>query len=607
MKNNIRLFSRKASRHKIYLYGLLAISCFNFVRCIGNLPKEIDLPPSDSDNGGLFLPRGFEALVVADSIGRARHIAVNHNGDIYVKLRSSPDGEPGNVAMRDTNNDGKADIIERFGIYKNGGNLAVGMRIHDGYLYYSSTGAVYRQKLTTGKLIPDSKVEVVLTDDHAHGLDHWHIAKPMAFDDKGYIYVPFGSPSNACQPLDREQPINQSFAGTPGASGTYPCPELVDHAGIWKFDLNKSGQTQKDGVRISTGIRSVVAIDWNKEDKTLYAAIHGRDNLSVMYPQLYSAWDNAVLPAEEFVKVTEGSNFGWPYYYYDPFNKKRMLSPEYGGDRMKAAAENQYDQPLVAFPAHWAPNDLLFYTGNQFPDRYRKGAFIVFHGSNNRAPYPQAGYFVCFVPFENGKPSGKWEVFADGFAKDPIISNFQAEYQPMGLAMGPDGSLYLTDSHKGKIWRIMYKRDKMKFNAADIEAMEKRKELAHIRTPDKVSDNLEKDNKESAGMKLYNTYCRSCHQSDGNGDDNHFPPLSGSEWVQGDKQRLIKIILEGMDGPMQVKGKVYHGTMPKNNFLDDDQIADILTYIRQSFGNNASIVDSKEVKKVRSLHVPRFD
>ena len=593
-------------KRSVNLYSILAVFYFGISGCINYYSTKSDLPPSDPDNGGLLLPGGFEALVVADSIGRARHIAVNGNGDIYVKLRSSAEGEPGNVALRDTSGDGKADVIERFGIYKNGGNLAVGMRIHNGYLYYSSTGVVYRQKLVKEKLVPDSEVEVMLTDDHPHGLDHWHIAKPMAFDNKGNMYVPFGSPSNACQLLDREQPINRSFAGTPGTSGVYPCPELIDHAGIWKFDAGKRNQTQKDGIRISTGIRSVVAIDWNEEDKTLYAAIHGRDNLSVMYPQLYSAWDNAVLPAEEFVKVSEGSNFGWPYYYYDPFLGKRILSPEYGGDRKKAANENEYDQPLIAFPAHWAPNDLLFYTGNQFPDRYKKGAFIVFHGSNNRAPYPQAGYFVCFVPFENGQPTGEWEVFADGFVKDPVITNFQATYQPMGLAVGPDGSLYLTDSHKGKIWRIMYKRDKQKFDAADLKEMEKRKVLAHIRTPDKIGDNLERGKEESAGMQLYNTYCRSCHQSDGNGDDNHFPPLSGSEWVLGDKQRLIKIILGGMDGPRQVKGKQYNGAMPKNNFLSDEQVADVLTYIRQGFGNNADGVRTEEVKKVRERRVRRF-
>jgi mono/diheme cytochrome c family protein len=169
----------------------------------------------------------------------------------------------------------------------------------------------------------------------------------------------------------------------------------------------------------------------------------------------------------------------------------------------------------------------------------------------------------------------------------------------MGLAMGPDGSLYLTDSHKGKIWRIMYKGDKNTFGPANLAEMEKHKELAHIRTPDKVSDNLESGKEESAGMKLYNTYCRACHQSDGNGDDNHFPPLSGSEWVMGDKQKLIKIILEGLDGSIQVKGKSYNGTMPKNNFLTDAQVAEIATFIRQSFGNNADSIKTQEVKKAR--------
>jgi mono/diheme cytochrome c family protein len=145
----------------------------------------------------------------------------------------------------------------------------------------------------------------------------------------------------------------------------------------------------------------------------------------------------------------------------------------------------------------------------------------------------------------------------------------------------------------------MYKGDKNKFGAADLAEMEKRKSLPHIRMPDKVNDDLERGKKGSAGMELYNTYCRSCHQADGNGDENHFPPLAGSEWVTGDKQRLIKIILEGLDGPLQVNGKPYNGTMPKNNFLTDEQVADVLTYIRQSFGNKAGSVKTDEVRKAR--------
>jgi glucose/arabinose dehydrogenase len=115
------------------------------------------------------------------------------------------------------------------------------------------------------------------------------------------------------------------------------------------------------------------------------------------------------------------------------------------------------DQPIMAFPAHWAPNDLLFYTGTMFPERYRKGAFVAFHGSWNRAPLEQRGYFVAFIPFNGDTPSGEWEVFAEGFAGgETVESPRDAAYRPMGLAQGPDGSLYIADSQKGRIWRIVH-------------------------------------------------------------------------------------------------------------------------------------------------------
>jgi mono/diheme cytochrome c family protein len=317
--------------------------------------------------------------------------------------------------------------------------------------------------------------------------------------------------------------------------------------------------------------------------------VHGRDNLTTLFPQLYSPWQNAVLPAEEFVWVKEGSDFGWPYYYYDPVKKVRILSPEYGGDGKKTGRGNQLDQPLMSFPAHWAPNDLLFYKGSQFPERYKNGAFIAFHGSNNRAPYPQAGFFLCFVPFKNGKPAGNWEVFADGFAGvDPIINPANAVYQPMGLAMGPDGSLYVSDSKRGRIWRIMYKGDKNQFGGAQLAQMEKRKSLSHIRTPHQINDNLDRGKPVVEGENIYNTYCRSCHQQNGKGDGSRYPSLVDSEGVKGDKGTLINIVL---------KGSV---RMPQHSFLTNESVAEVLTYIRQNFGENASAVSSSEVAKVRS-------
>lgn len=151
-------------------------------------------------------------------------------------------------------------------------------------------------------------------------------------------------------------------------------------------------------------------------------------------------------------------DFGWPYCYYDHMQNKKVLAPEYGGDGKKEGDCGTKEKPFLAFPGHWAPNALLFYTGNQFPPKYKNGAFIAFHGSWNRAPLRQGGYFVAFVPMSKGVPSGNWEMFAEGFTGvDVLNSPDDARYRPMGLAQGPDGSLYISDSKVGRIWRIIFK------------------------------------------------------------------------------------------------------------------------------------------------------
>jgi len=127
---------------------------------------------------------------------------------------------------------------------------------------------------------------------------------------------------------------------------------------------------------------------------------------------------------------------------------------------------------------------LLFYTGDQFPERYKDGAFIAFHGSTNRTPYPQAGYIVAFIPFDNGKPVGTLEVFADGFAGVDVIKEMKdAKYRPMGLAQGPDGSLYISESKKGKIWRVLFEGSKDDFGIDDLKKMERRKFASYIKKP----------------------------------------------------------------------------------------------------------------------------
>ena len=470
----------------VILMALLCASCKEKPSLKINDVQETSVAlPADTSkqndkNGGLFLPDGFEALVVVDSIGPARHLAVNDNGDIYVKLRIDT-GDKGNMALRDTTGDGRADIIQRFGDYPNDGTFATEMRIYKDYLYFSSELVVYRQKLTPGQLIPQSKPEVIVRDPFPI---RWHNAKSLAFDNDGGLYVTFSAPTNACE--DEQLTRNDPNAIV---RGEYPCSQLDILGGIWKFDADKPNQSQMDGQRFATGVRSVVGISWNDDDNSLYAVNHGRDFLENHAPQYYTKWQNTVLPAEEFMKIKEGDDFGWPYTYYDHLKNKRMLAPEYGGDGIKEA--QGYADPLMGLPAHWAPNDLLFYKGNQFPERYKRGAFIAFHGSTNRAPYSQAGYIVAFVPFENGKPTGRWEVFADGFAGvETIVKMTDAKYRPMGLAEGPDGSLYISESKQGKIWCISFKGDPKSFGTKQLSKMEERKSLPYIKTPDEKADLL---------------------------------------------------------------------------------------------------------------------
>lgn len=411
---------------KFFMVVLFAGAALSFI----TITKKIDR----SEAVTISVPEGFKTEVFAEGLGRARHLVVNSNGDIFVKLETLRNGK-GIIRLRDKNKDGVADDSFYFGTY-----TGTGIAIKNGYLYASSDEDIYRYKLTdAGDVQNPDAPETVVKGLFKRG--RHHSSKSIALDNNGNIYVNIGAPSNICQETQGSK------------QGTNPCPLLEKSGGIWQFKADKLNQTQADGVRFATGLRNVVGLDWNKEVNELYVMQHGRDLLFQDYPQWYDQKAGAENPAEEMFRIKKGGNYGWPYCYYDNDKKAKLLNPEYGGNREKAEQCATMDQSIAQFPGHMAPNALLFYTGNLFPEKYKNGAFIAFHGSWNRTPEPQAGYFVVFVPMKNGVPSGKWEVFAEGFAGENIN---RATHRPCGLAQAPDGSIYVSDDNKGNVWRISY-------------------------------------------------------------------------------------------------------------------------------------------------------
>lgn len=389
-------------------------------------------PGCDADNAGLTLPPGFCAQIVADTLHVPRHLTVSPTGDLFISVRHS---HPGVIALRDTTGDGVADVRADFGV--GAGNDILW---HEGSLYFATLKAIVRWRLPAGQLVPDAPPDTIVSGLLAMGQ---HGPKTFALGKDSAVYVMISAPSNTCQAEDR----------TANSPGLDPCPWLDSAGGIWRFDTRKLRQRLEDGTRFATGVRNIMALSMDPTRTTLYGVQMGRDQLQHNWKNIYDMERGPRNPGEEFYRIEEGSNHGWPYCYYDVDAGRKLLNPEYGGDGKTEGRCAGMTPSLMAFPAHWAPETLLFYTGTSFPEKYRRGVFVSFHGSFNRAPQPEEGFNISFLPFENGAPTGPHEIFAEGFRPTNGKGFLR---RPMGMVQDNDGSLVVTDDSRGRVYRIRH-------------------------------------------------------------------------------------------------------------------------------------------------------
>jgi glucose/arabinose dehydrogenase/cytochrome c5 len=507
------------------------------------------------DNGGIVLSPGFCATVFADNLGHVRHLAIDAKGVVYVNTWSgryyaNQPAPPGGflVALKDSQGTGKADQVTRFGETAADGDAGgTGIALYKGYVYAESNDKIVRYQIPAGGYVPTGKPEVVLSGMPLGGDHPMH---PFIIDAKGEIFVDMGTATNACQAKNR----------SPGVPGIVPCTETQTRGGIWRYEADKLDQKFSAAERYATGLRNGEGLSFDASGR-LFATQHGRDQLPNNWPKLYPDLAHATeLPAEELVELKPGGDYGWPTCYYDNFQKKLVLAPEYGGDGGKAVGVcAQKSAPAAAFPAHWAPNDMLIYKGKAFPGPYQGGAFIAFHGSWNRAPEPQAGYNVVYQPMAGGKASGAYVVFADGFAggtRDPG----KARFRPTGLQVGPDGALYIADDVKGRIWKVTYHgpaalaaiaaAPAVPAAAAANDTGARPPENGPLPVPPGATAA-----QVAAGDKLFHAQtCTGCHGSDAKGTPLGPDLTSGMyQWSDGGLAGITKTITTGVAEPKQFR------------------------------------------------------
>lgn len=353
----------------------------------------------------LNLPAGYRAEVFADGLKAIRMIAVAPNDDVFVvqtRIEVKDAHLPHQIqVLWDSDKDGRADGRQ---LWSDKLNMPFGIQFAYGHLYVANTGSIVRWPYKDGQREPESPPETVLDGIPQNGYrNHW-TRNILVDEPANLLYLTIGSEENVAIESERRAVIEQ-------------------------YDLDSSGTIVGDRKLFASGMRNPVGLALNPKTHKLYANVIERDCMG----------DD--LPPDFTTSISEGDNYGWPYYYIGHHRDPR-IKQEPPTHRIRI--------PDFILDAHVSPIDIKFVESPMFPE-LAGDALVTLHGTQNRSRLN--GYSIIRLKFDKeGRPTGEWETFISGWL--PSHSNKEIYGRPAGMAFLHDGSLLIADDWGGKIWRV---------------------------------------------------------------------------------------------------------------------------------------------------------
>lgn len=350
------------------------------------------------------VPEGFKVDQFATGLKEPRVIVTAPNGDLFVAESAANRVR----VLRDTNGNGQPEINE---VFVSGLDRPFGIAFYPAgpnprYIYIANTGAVVRFPYRSGDLTVTGPAEQILSlsaGGHLTGGGHWTRDIVFSLDGRS-LFVSIGSKSN-----DSDDAVEDNRARI--------------------FQCDPDGHN----LRVyASGIRNPVGLAIDPATGALWTSVNERDGLG----------DN--LPPDYITRVTAGGFYGWPWFYLG-----NHPDPRHRGKHPELAPQVLVPDVLIA--AHSASLDLVFYDGRQFPAHFRGNIFAGEHGSWNRSQ--RTGYKVIMVPVKpDGSADGSYEDFMTGF----VTPEGRVWGRPVGVTVGKNGELFVTDDGSNSIWRVTY-------------------------------------------------------------------------------------------------------------------------------------------------------